>query len=207
MNSSLSRAVALALSAVVLAGCYIDQPTQAARRLEAPTATPSTVLSGTTGFTASADGLLTATQMKGLKRSSALLAPITVTKIIGSAGGTLTIPQAGATVTIPLGALTAPTTITMTARAGVLLAYDFAPHGITFAKPLTFTQNLAGTNASLLNAPLTQLGYYADPSALTTTIATVTELRTGTVNSLAWTFSSTITHFSGYVVTCGRSGY
>ena len=66
------------------------------------------------------------------------------------------------TVTVPRGALAQTTTITMTARAGTVVAYDFAPHGITFAKPLVFQQQLRGTNASLLTAPLLQLGYYSD---------------------------------------------
>jgi hypothetical protein len=139
-----------------------------------------------------------------LQRSTSLPAAITVTQTIGGAGGTLSIPEAGVTVTIPRGALIAPTQITMTARAGSLVAYDFAPHGITFAKPLTFTQRLSGTNASLLSAPFLRLGYYQDERLLGTTTALVSELIGGTVDLLTNTFTSKIPHFSGYVVTCGR---
>ena len=88
----------------------------------------------------------------------------------------------------------------MTARAGSLVAYDFAPHGITFAKPLVFSQQLRGTNASLLTAPFLQLGYYSDPSLLTKTGALVSELLGGTLNTLTWTFTAPIPHFSGYIV-------
>ena len=94
----------------------------------------------------------------------------------------------------------------MTARAGTLVAYDFAPHGITFAKPLVFSQQLRGTNATLLSAPFLGLGYYKDASLLTKTGGLVSELLGGAVNTLTWTFTSTIPHFSGYIVTCGRGG-
>jgi hypothetical protein len=139
-----------------------------------------------------------------LQRTTPLAAPITVTKSIGSEGGTLSIPQAGVSVVVPRGALAQPTTITMTARAGSLVAYDFAPHGITFAKPLVFQQQLKGTNASLLTAPLLQLGYYSDPNLLTGTGGLVSELLGGAVDLLTGTFTAPIPHFSGYIVTCGR---
>jgi hypothetical protein len=140
----------------------------------------------------------------GLQRTKALAVPITVSKSIGPEGGTLTIPEAGVTVTVPRGALAATTKITMTARAGTLVAYDFAPHGITFAKPLVFSQKLSGTNATLLGAPFLRLGYYADANLLTKTGGVVSELLGGVVNTLSWTFTSSIKHFSGYMVSCGR---
>ena len=92
----------------------------------------------------------------------------------------------------------------MTARAGSLVAYDFAPHGITFTKPLVFTQSLTGTNASLLNKSLLELGYYADPNQLNAAGGMVSELTSGVVNLLSWTFTANIKHFSGYMVGCGR---
>ncbi|PYP79492.1 MAG: hypothetical protein DMD35_07965 [Gemmatimonadetes bacterium] len=52
---------------------------------------------------------------------------------MGPDGGTLAIVEAGVNVTLPRGALTSTTTITMTARAGSLVAYDFAPHGVVLA--------------------------------------------------------------------------
>ena len=92
----------------------------------------------------------------------------------------------------------------MTARAGTVLAYDFAPHGTTFAKPLVFTQALAGTNVPAALAPLLTLGYYADPSYLTTLGASVAEFLNGTANLTNGSFTSSISHFSGYMVACGR---
>jgi hypothetical protein len=196
MTGTFRRLAALALGVVTLASCAGDAPTSAPRLQSSG---PATSLTGTLlGLTSS---LLA---VDGLQRTTPLAASITVSKAIGSAGGTLSIPAAGVTVVVPRGALAKTTTITMTARAGSLVAYDFAPHGITFAKPLQFKQQLKGTNASLLSAPLLGLGYYSDGGLLTQTGGLVSELLGGTVDLLSWSFRSSIPHFSGYIVTCGR---
>ncbi len=157
------------------------------------------VLGGATG---TAKTVLT--QATGLTRATPLATDITVTQVIGSAGGVLSIPQAGVTVIVPVGAVSAQTQFTMTARAGSLVAYDFAPHGVTFAKPLVLTQSLTGTSATLLNKSLLELGYYADASQLTASGGVVAELASGIVDLLGWTFTANIKHFSGYMVSCGR---
>ena len=193
MKTQLRRLLAVALGAVAI-GCGTEPPTLPQLRQSAPEAPSSDLLGAVTSLVT----------MNGLQRTTPLAAPITVVESIGPEGGTLAIPQAGVTVTVPRGALTATTKITMTARAGTLVAYDFAPHGITFAKPLVFSQQLRGTNATLLKAPLLRLGYYEDANLLTKTGAVVSELLGGVVNALSWTFTSTIPHFSGYVLTCGR---
>jgi hypothetical protein len=196
MTATFRRLAALALGVVTLASCAGDAPTSPPR-LES--SGPATSLVGTLlGVTSS---LLS---MDGLQRTKPLAAPITGSKAIGSAGGTISIPAAGVTVVVPKGALKRTTTITMTARAGSLVAYDFAPHGITFAKPLQFKQQLKGTNASLLSAPLLSLGYYTDGGLLTQTGGLVSELLGGVVDVLTWSFKASIPHFSGYIVTCGR---
>ena len=199
MQTPIRRLIALAAAVVAVASCSVEQPTSPAARPTPSAAAPSADLLG--AVTGTLNSLLS---VEGLQRTTPLAAPITVTKTIGSAGGTLAIPQAGVTVTVPQGALAKATVITMTARAGTLIAYDFAPHGITFAKPLAFTQQLRGTNASLLTAPFLQLGYYKDASLLTKTGGLVSELLGGVVNLATWTFTGSIPHFSGYIVTCGR---
>ena len=196
MRTHLRRLLAVALGAVALTSCGTDHPTALPRLQHEAPAEPQALLGSLTSLL----------ELDGLQRTKALAAPITVTKSIGAEGGTLAIPEAGVTVVVPRGALATTTKITMTARAGTLVAYDFAPHGITFAKPLVFTQQLRGTNASLLNASLLRLGYYADPSLLGKTSAVVSDLLGGVVNTLSWSFTSTIPHFSGWVVTCGRGG-
>jgi hypothetical protein len=195
MKPTLRRLAALAFGALALVSCGTDQPTAVSRPAPSVSGAPSASLLGTL------TSLLT---VDGLQRTTPLAAPITVSQDIGVEGGTLAIPQAGVTVVVPRGALAQTTTITMTARAGSLVAYDFAPHGITFAKPLVFSQQLKGTNASLLSAPFLQLGYYSDPSLLTKVGGLVSELLGGTLNTLTWTFTAPIPHFSGYIVTCGR---
>jgi hypothetical protein len=193
---TLRRLVALAVGALTLASCGGETPTLPRLQQSAPEAPASDLLGGLTSLLG----------VNGLQRTQALAAPITVSQSIGPDGGTLAIPQAGVTVTVPRGALAATTKITMTARAGTLVAYDFAPHGITFAKPLVFSQQLRGTNATLLTAPLLGLAYYEDASLLTKTGGLVTQLLGGTVNTLTWTFTGSIPHFSGYMVSCGRGG-
>jgi hypothetical protein len=189
------RLATLVFGTLALVSCGTEPPTGVPRLDVAPPDAPS----------ASLLGLLTSLlTVDGLQRTTPLAAPITVSKAIGVDGGTLSIPAAGVTVTIPRGALTQTTTVTMTARAGTVIAYDFAPHGITFAKPLVFQQQLRGTNASLLTAPLLQLGYYSDASLLTKTGALVSELLGGTLNLVTWTFTAPISHFSGYIVCSGR---
>ena len=196
MKPTLRRLAALALGALAVASCGGEHPTLPQLQQSAPEAPAADLLGGLTSLVG----------MNGLQRTTPLAVPITVSKVIGVDGGTLAIPEAGVTVTVPRGALAATTTITMTARAGTLVAYDFAPHGITFAKPLVFSQQLRGTNATLLSAPLLRLGYYEDAGLLTKTGALVSELLGGVVNTLSWTFTSNIRHFSGYVLTCGRRG-
>ncbi|MDQ2666553.1 MAG: hypothetical protein M3Z05_11150 [Gemmatimonadota bacterium] len=188
----------MAASLLLLAGCSAETtaPTAAA-------AASSDLLGGVLG---GVTGVLKAVLVPsiGLQRTTPLSAAITVSQSIGSAGGTLSIPAAGVTVTVPAGAVSVPTQFSMTARAGSLIAYDFAPHGTTFAKPLVFKQSLTGTNATLLNKAFIQLGYYADPNQLNSVGGLLSELTFGVVDLLSWNFTANIKHFSGYMVACGR---
>jgi hypothetical protein len=195
MNRYLKRAAALTLALV--AGCSAD--TTSTAPLAAPVSARSNDLLG--GLLGTVTGLLS---VRPVQRTTPLAAPITVVKTIGAEGGYLSIPQAGVSVVVPAGALSSPTAITMTARAGSLIAYDFEPHGITFARPLVFTQSLRGTTASLLNVGSLKLAYYSDPSLLGGATALVSELISGVGSALTGTFSAPIRHFSGYLVACGR---
>jgi hypothetical protein len=203
MRASLRRISLVAASLALFTACSSEPISAPKAPLATPTAVPSGDLLGglVGGVVGIVNNLIT---MPGLLRSSPLANDITVSQTIGYAGGTLSIPAAGVTVVVPAGALSSSTLITMTARKGSLVAYDFAPHGITFAKPLVFTQKLQGTNASLLTAPFLQLGYYSDPSLLTAVGGLVSELLGGNVNLLTWTFTGNIKHFSGYMVGMGR---
>ena len=205
MKIAIRRLTTLAL-ALAVAGCssdYTTAPTAAPATLSAQSAAPShDLLGGLLGTVGGLTDALGLTTVHGIRRTTPLAEPITVVKTIGWEGGYLSIPEAGVTVIVPAGALSSPTEITMTARAGSMIAYDFAPHGITFVRPLVFNQSLRGTNAGLLSS--LKLGYYSDPSLLGETTALVSELIGGVVSRLTGTFTAPIKHFSGYIVTCGR---
>lgn len=139
----------------------------------------------------------------GVSRTTPLADHVTVSATISAMGGTLSIPAAGMTLTIQPGSLAQTTTISVTARKGSLIAYDFKPHGIVFGKPLLFNQELKGTNVNPLTALNLTLGYYADPNLLTVAGGTISESIGGSVS--LGSFRSTISHFSGYMVASGRS--
>ena len=196
MHSFVRRAAALTLCAAVI-GCAAES---------APTAPPAAshdLLGGLVGTVTGVTGTLGLTTVRNLQRDVPLAAPITVVQTIGVAGGTLSIPEAGVKVIVPPGAVSAPTDFSMTARAGTTVAYDFEPHGITFAAPLSFTQDLRGTNAPLLSLGSLRLAYYSDPSLLGATTSLVSELIRGVGSLLTRSFTAPIHHFSGYVVTWG----
>jgi hypothetical protein len=202
------RFATLALMLAV-AGCsteHTSAPSMAPSINASAVGRSSSLLGGLLGTVGTITSTLGLTPVNGLQRTRPLPAAITVVQTIGAEGGSLSIPEAGVTVTVPAGALASPTAITMTARAGSLVAYDFEPHGIVFARPLGFSQSLRGTNATILQVPLLRLAYYADGSLLGQTGGLVSELLAGTVNLLTWTFTSDIKHFSGYLVACGRGG-
>ena len=68
-----------------------------------------------------------------------------VSEVIGPDGGTLSLPGSDFALTIPSGALAAPITITVVAKAGPHVAYDMLPHGLRFLKPAIAVQGLQNT--------------------------------------------------------------
>src|SRR5688500_13814830 len=117
------RSIVLAFTAMGFAGCSADSPT-APKFQSDPSAGLVTDLLG---------GLV---KKNVLERKTALTKDITVSATIGDKGGTLSIPAAGLTVTIPAGAVKAQTKFSVTAIKGTMVAYEFGPDGITFAKSL-----------------------------------------------------------------------
>ena len=145
-----------------------------------------------------------------LPRGEALDHDISTTGTIGAAGGTLAIQEAGITVFFPRGALGARTRITLTAKAGSAVAYEFEPHGLTFDVPVRVEQELAYADVSGGRLARLQAGYY--PQTLdaifvnpTKLLARVSELRDAAlddgVNPRVATFY--ISHFSGYIMSSG----
>ena len=189
MNKALIKAAALTSIALALCACGDTSsapPTPASR-----STLPSKTL------------LSQPTHVKVLQRTTPLANPVTVSKVIGVFGGTLSLPSAGLTVIVPPGAVFSPTTISVTALAGSNVAYEFSPHGTQFLVPLIATQNLLVTQTSGLNLLNFFAGYYQSPADLGNGTATITEalqLNIGLLNTIS-VFN--INHFSGYIIATG----
>jgi hypothetical protein len=148
-----------------------------------------------------------------LKRNFNLRIDVSASAIIGPSGGEINLWASGAKVVFPAGALSAPTRITMTAKAGWNVAYEFSPHGIVFDQPVTVQQDLNWTSFGSGNQGSVQAGYYQDSlsEALvgpSSSMARVSELRRVDLdrpfNPAIATFF--IYHFSGYILSSGFAG-
>lgn|GEM_PF-710941 len=145
--------------------------------------------------------------MKALTRDVAM-APMTRSFTFDRSGGKIEIAEAGLRVDIPAGAIPGKSlTITVTVLPGKSVAYDFQPHGTKFLKALEFRQDLKGTSwdDSAFKGTLTG-GYFKDRSQLDlrSGIALLDELFPILVKTHEARFN--INHFSGYMVSSGRSG-
>jgi hypothetical protein len=141
--------------------------------------------------------------LPALRRNAPLRAHITVSATIGPRGGRLDIPAAGFTLEVPAGAVLLPTSFTVTALAGDLLAYEFGPDGSTFAVPLVATQDLKVTQVQRLprRASL-RAGYFRSASDLdhASATASIAQESGTTVSATGHRLGFRIPHFSGWIV-------
>jgi hypothetical protein len=139
-----------------------------------------------------------------LQRATPLPSSITATKVIGRDGGTLSLPDAGLTINVPAGAVSYPTTFSVTALAGRPVAYEFGPHGSKFAKPLTMTQDLRVTylNQASLRYLHFHAGYFTSSTNLIDFLlrAVVSELLPASASATDMSVRFNVSHFSGYLV-------
>lgn len=146
------RSLLLVVTAVGVMSCTDGIPTQPV----APTAAQNGLLSGLVGGVVDALGQVVRvigfqTDPNGIPVNAVQWAPSHVNEVrsvsatIDVNGGTLAIPGSDFTISFPYGALTAPTTITITSDASGYVAYDMQPHGLTFRKPVVVTQRLNNT--------------------------------------------------------------
>jgi hypothetical protein len=131
--------------------------------------------------------------------------------VIGFFGGQISLPSLGLTVTVPALAVTSPTTITVTAVPGTVVAYEFEPHGIQFNVPVIVSQSLSGTSASQSNGIIPGVlygGYFADVSAISQLNATslVDEILRVSIDRVLGSATFSVVHFSGYLLASGESG-
>jgi hypothetical protein len=181
---------ALQLGLVVLASACSDLPTAPAPEAVAPSA-------GLLGDLL-APVLRPSGQVAVLERSVPLAEDEVVTQWVGRLGGIIRLPRAGLTVIVPFGALDSSTRITVTAPAGNLVGYEFQPHGLRFARPLTVTQDLLSTaGLGLLDL---QAVYFE--GELAPTVTPLESLPVWVLNALG---IFRVEHFSQYAV--ARRGY
>lgn len=152
-------------------------------------------------------GGLLQTAVAPITRNTPLAEGVSWSFTVGPSGATSSNSVVGLTIRVPYGAVSSPTTITVTALKGSAVAYSFAPHGLQFDRNVILTQKLQGTSAGSQLLPLLTGAYFAnDDDILDNGLAIVTELLSGLLNPLTKSFSFGIEHFSGYLVASGRSG-
>src|SRR6266542_1099161 len=131
--------------------------------------------------------------------------------VIGSAGGSLSIPDADVTITFPAGALKQDVTITIVALSEASVAYDFLPHGLQFGKTVVVTQGLSKTapgrgaaGSRLLYAAYLRDGREAISSQGQATAAEIISSRTH-FDDTGLPVRSTwyLNHFSRYILASG----
>lgn len=199
---------------IVAAGCASDQltaPPPTTQTAQASGSLLGGLLGGVVGLVGGVVTLVGNLLVPAVQRSSTLSSDVVVSQTIDSRGGSISIPKAGMRITFSPGAVSAPTTVTVTANAGQYIAYSFEPHGIQFAAPVVISQDMSNINTS--NYGSLMGGYMAngitdlDPSTGT---VNVTE-QYPVVSSYGWLngrfvpiTSFTIKHFSGYILTGGR---
>jgi hypothetical protein len=197
------RASALAVAAFAGMACSGDRGSSPL----APASTPKAAMQST----GASHALLPEPVLAAaLTRKAPLGHSITVSKWIGPRGDSLKIKETGLKMTVPAGAVSQWTLFTVTAIAGDLVAYDFAPHGSTFAVPLEMQQELKGTNLAKPRGRFQKLqleaGYFKSGDQLNHVDATVMvdEFLPADLDFKANKVKFLVSHFSGYVVSSGR---
>ena len=138
-----------------------------------------------------------------LSRTSPLTNELRASARFTSKGGTLTIKELGVTLTVPKGAIPRDTmTITMTAIAGDMVAYEFQPHGTVFRKALTLSHKLKGTKYDPAHDGRFG-GYFTDRSKIDHQARKI-RIKEAVKPTIAnGSFSYPISHFSGWMVSTG----
>jgi len=195
MNVRARSLLAAALLVGTAVACRSDSPSATSPDTPTATANFKKVKNTTTSDTSTV-----------LTRKTPFATDVTVSAVIGSGGGTLDFKDAGLTLIVPAGAVSSDQTFSITAIAGNMVAYDFAPH-MVFAKPLRLEQKL---NFFDVPSDLTSvtLGYFATRTDLGSTdseVGTIQEQLPVTFDLTGGKAKSDVVHFSGYLMASGRS--
>lgn len=162
---------------------------------------------------ASSAPLVASQKVSVLQRNSPLPLTVSASFVVGPAGGTYRLvggSDLGLTIAFPQNAVRQNTRITVRARPGNLVAYEFEPHGITFDAPVVLQQSLSGTVAFRNDAVMSGLaGGYSTTDVYRevaeTGSATVEEEFPITIDPARQTARFEIRHFSIYLVSVGRN--
>jgi len=209
---SLIKSVARRLRPVAFIGAALATTTLAAcapERVAAPAPVDSTVseasngliggLLGTVGTTAgnTVRSLTSVTGLLWLNTQSETQARAT----IGPRGGSISLGN-NVKLTVPAGAVRRNTTFAIKRLPGLMVAYDFEPHGTTFDVPLIIEQSTAGTNFASWKTPQVRGAYFPHSGLLNQLLgrALVSEFRPATLSPDRRTIRFTVEHFSGYMV-------
>lgn len=204
--------------AIVAAGCAPDNLT-APPPAAVPQASGSLLgglLGGVVGLVGGVVNTVGGLLLPAVHRTSTLQSDVAVTQTIGPAGGVIAIPNTGMKIVFSPGAVTQPTAITATANAGSYAAYSFEPHGLQFSAPVVVMQDMSYVQTTGLLGGLSSVkgGYMSngisDLDQSTGTVSVSEQYPTLTTYMLSGgrvvpVTSYTIHHFSGYILTTGRS--
>ena len=194
LSNALSRGMIVAASGWLLSACSGVDVAPTAPILQ-PTAAAAVSVNASVATAAAV------TSVKTLGRMVPLARPLSASAAIGPAGGTLSLPSAGLRLVVPAGAVSSVVTFSVTALPGNAVAYQFAPHGITFKVPLQLQQGLGQT--TWLPGLTMRGGYFKDAKQVDT------KLRKADVDELFPALRSggsailEIRHFSGYLIAMG----
>lgn len=210
------RSLLLVVTAVGVISCTDSIPTQPTAPATAQNGLISGLLGTVTdllgavirviGFQSNPDGI----PVNAVKWASTHVNEVrTVSATIGLNGGSLSIPGSDFTITFPYGALSTPTTITITSDASGYVSYDMQPHGLTFRKPVIVTQKLR--NTAVYGTPLaidSFCAYFAKDLLDLSGILQALEIETTTIfanpnTGLPEVETWQLNHFSRYMLASG----
>jgi hypothetical protein len=206
--ASLATLGAVALT--VLAAACADAPSAPrAAAIDAPTAARSSSLLGGVvggvigGVVSTVTGVLT--PVTGLQWAKPATAA-TVSGVIGAEGGSIAVPN-GARLIVPRGAVAGPVTFSITRLPGRIVAYDFQPHGLRFAVPAQIEQPIGNVDLRGVATSSIEGAYFESAAALDQSAGTaqVSEFRPTEVLIGRGVVRFTVDHFSGYMVSTGRT--
>ena len=134
---------------------------------------------------------------------------LTATVRVTPEGATVVMPVAGLRVEFPAGAVAEPVDVSVRVASSRRVAYEFEPHGLTFARPVLVEQALAGTAAA--TDPLLRRALVATYAAggfgdRADGIVLADEVLSVRVDDDGRSASFSVTHFSGYQLASGRHG-